>query len=59
VANNIAQVLVFSAAFAPSEALRMLLGTSILVGIAVGLLTGFLAAAVLRKVDLAGASGVH
>lgn len=37
----------------------MLLGTSILVGIAVGLLTGFLAAAVLRKVDLAGASGVH
>jgi heptaprenyl diphosphate synthase len=59
VASNVAQVLVFSAAFAPSAAVRGLVGAFILLGVVVGLLTGFVAAAVLRKVGLAGVSGVH
>lgn len=58
VANNCAQVAVFSVAFAPSVAFRGLLAAFVLVGVAVGLATGFVAAAVLRKVDLAGVGSV-
>jgi len=59
VTNNVAQVLVFSALFAPSAALRSLAGAFILLGVVVGLVTGFAAAAILRKVSLARFSGVH
>jgi len=58
VANNVVQVLVFSAAFAPSEALRGLVGAFILLGVVVGLATGAVAAVVLRKLGLARFRGV-
>lgn len=58
VASNCAQVVIFSAAFAPSAALQGLLAAFVLTGVAVGLVTGFVAAAVLRKVDLAGVGSV-
>jgi heptaprenyl diphosphate synthase len=59
VANNVAQVLVFSLAFTSRAAVGSLVGAFILLGVVVGLVTGCVAAAILRKLDLARFSGVH
>jgi uncharacterized membrane protein len=58
VANNAAQVAVFSAAFAPTAAVRGLLGVFVMLGVGVGFATGVIAAAVIRKVGLARISSV-
>jgi heptaprenyl diphosphate synthase len=59
VTNNVVQVAVFGALFAPSGATRHLLGLMVLAGVAVGLVTGLAAAAMVDKVGLAsrGAPG--
>jgi uncharacterized membrane protein len=53
VTNNAAQVAVFAALFAPSQATANLLGTLLLTGVAVGLVTGVAAAKIVDKVGLA------
>jgi heptaprenyl diphosphate synthase len=53
VTSNAAQVLVFTALFAPAGAARNLAGIFILIGTGTGVVTGVVAAAVLAKVRLA------
>jgi heptaprenyl diphosphate synthase len=57
VSNNCIQALLFSALLAPG-ALRGLVGTFILMGVGVGVVTGLLAAGVRRKVALESTAGL-